>query len=581
MKENWTIVCALAVATAAGTISCEEEKPPAMPTAPSATAIVDEPLAEPTGDWYGDTATKTVGLEQGWTADQIEWFYTAPQGSELMPYDFFLALEQADSTKLLRSGHNMRKYRYLTDYKSPKNPDGLPVGFVKNNTSIGLTCAACHTTQINYKGTGIRVEGGPTMADFGGFMNALIASIEATVRDGSKFERFAAKVAGPGVSADKKKAIMEQLKAVGDEMAYANKVNTTGAAPYGFARLDAFGRIYNRAITLADRSNANPANAPASYPFLWDTSQHDYVQWVGNAPNANIGELQRNIGEVIGVFGSITIDPKKEDLHGYKSSINLKNLTALAVQLRALQSPIWPEKILPPLDKTLVEKGAAIYAKECGSCHLPINRTDPNRLVRAQMYGLEFIKTDPTMAQNIVNYKGKTGVLEGRKELIVAGDVLAAEEPALVILTNLVAGVLENNIAGDLKAELTALRDKEGGKAPPRQGKYPTDPKNPNVSLLAYKARPLNGIWATAPFLHNGSVPTLWDLLLPPAERPKTFFVGRYEYDPKKVGILTDKFDGGFELDTSVKGNSNAGHEYGTKLSEADRWAVVEYMKSL
>lgn len=76
--------------------------------------------------------------------------------------------------------------------------------------------------------------------------------------------------------------------------------------------------------------------------------------------------------------------------------------------------------------------------------------------------------------------------------------------------------------------------------------------------LMVYKARPLNGVWATAPFLHNGSVPTLYDLLLPPDRRPKEFTVGR-----------------------PVPGNGNAGHEYGTRLTDAERWQLVEYLKSL
>ena len=61
-----------------------------------------------------------------------------------------------------------------------------------------------------------------------------------------------------------------------------------------------------------------------------------------------------------------------------------------------------------------------------------------------------------------------------------------------------------------------------------------------------YKARPLNGIWATAPFLHNGSVPTMYDLLLPVAERPKTFYLGSREYDPEKMGYRTDHIKGTF-----------------------------------
>jgi hypothetical protein len=105
----------------------------------------------------------------------------------------------------------------------------------------------------------------------------------------------------------------------------------------------------------------------------------------------------------------------------------------------------------------------------------------------------------------------------------------------------------------------------------------PTDPK------MVYKARPLQGIWATAPFLHNGSVPNLWQMLLPPAQRSKTFYTGTWAYDPKNVGYETaNSADNSFLLDTSLPGNSNAGHDYGNAgLSDADRWALVEYMKTL
>ena len=98
--------------------------------------------------------------------------------------------------------------------------------------------------------------------------------------------------------------------------------------------------------------------------------------------------------------------------------------------------------------------------------------------------------------------------------------------------------------------------------------------------LRAYKARPLNGIWASSPYLHNGSVPTLYDLLRPAAERPVRFAVGRWEFDPKKVGDVSEG-ESPWGLDTSVDGNRNSGHDYGTTLSEADRWALVEYLKSL
>ena len=102
----------------------------------------------------------------------------------------------------------------------------------------------------------------------------------------------------------------------------------------------------------------------------------------------------------------------------------------------------------------------------------------------------------------------------------------------------------------------------------------------PVADLYAYKARPLNGAWASSPYLHNGSVPTLYDLLLPPTARPKKFTVGRLEFDPHKVGYVSDGNEP-FVVDTAVTGNSNRGHEYGVTLSQEERWALVEYLKTL
>ena len=97
----------------------------------------------------------------------------------------------------------------------------------------------------------------------------------------------------------------------------------------------------------------------------------------------------------------------------------------------------------------------------------------------------------------------------------------------------------------------------------------------------AYKARPLNGIWATAPFLHNGSVPNLRALLDAPADRPQSFSLGGWEYDPARVGYAPYNGPGRFIYDTTKLGNSNAGHTWGTGLSDADKDALVEYLKTL
>ena len=332
-------------------------------------------------------------VAQGWTPQQTELFYTTTQGSELMPYVIFMGLEQADNEELFSAPHNMRRLRYLTDFVSSDNPDGLPVGFVKNDESIGLTCAACHTTQWNYKGKGIRIDGGPALANFSLFLDDLIASMKATIDDDAKFERLAQRVLGEELNAETKTQLRQQLGDIYDTRVAARRVNHSDT-PYGFGRLDAFGRIFNRALTMADPNNGHPADAPVSYPFLWDTSQHDYVQWNGLAANANLGVLQRNIGEVIGVFGTMEVKGGIV-LHGYPSSVNVHNLIELERLLHVLQSPVWPEDRLPTLDDELVEQGKAIYAAECASCHFAIDRSDPKRVVRAQMYGLDIIGTDP------------------------------------------------------------------------------------------------------------------------------------------------------------------------------------------
>jgi hypothetical protein len=95
----------------------------------------------------------------------------------------------------------------------------------------------------------------------------------------------------------------------------------------------------------------------------------------------------------------------------------------------------------------------------------------------------------------------------------------------------------------------------------------------------------LQGIWAVAPYLHNGSVPTLEDLLKLAAERPSTFQVGA-SYDPVKVGLAARQTGLSAErrttgCDKRDSGNSRCGHEYGARLWADDRRALLEYLKGL
>ena len=263
-----------------------------------------------------------VTLCQNWNASDQQQFWFLDQGSQVMPYRWFLALEQAGSETLFRDDAHMDGFRYLPQQASGKNPDGLPIGFTKGEAEgnevyeeisdewVGLTCAACHTGQIEFNGQKMLIDGAPTMADFEGFMQALVESLQATLDDGQKFDRFATRVLESDSAIPAAKGLLrEQLEEVTRIRTAWNRRNQ-GDHPYGFARLDAIGAIFNEVTAggLGIPANARPANAPVSYPFLWDTPQHDRVQWNGSVENSGAGALGRNVGEVLGVFGSLELN---------------------------------------------------------------------------------------------------------------------------------------------------------------------------------------------------------------------------------------------------------------------------------
>lgn len=643
-----------------------------------------------------------IYLDQGWSNAQTLWYYNTTQGSNLMPYDFFIALEQVDSTELFRSARNFDKYRYLAQKKTFFNPDALAVGFVKDSYKghdyIGYTCAACHTAQINFQGKAIRIDGGPAMADMVGFLTALTDSLQQTLNDPPKKERFIQAVLALNNNYKTRKEILDNLQKWTKTLQQHHIVNHSDVA-YGYARLDAFGHIYNRIIEnvinkrqaknlilLAyDKDNErlltrkqvdlvlkginetiigneqfsliiqrllsddpgypnltieqvksirdqlfNEPNAPVSYPFLWDITHSDYLQWNGISANAGIGPLGRNAGEVIGVFASL--DWKIDDsfftrlsiparLSGqmvknkkikFDSSINLMNLQRLESQLHSLKSPLWPEKILGHIDIEKTQRGELLYNKYCISCHEIIDRNNWDRVIIAKMSSLDHIKTDPAMAENSAYYTGKSGNFKHTYQKHNIGNVIIEEEaPVALILTAAMSGVVTTPDADKwfirrwLDWVYTFAMSFFNNNITPsvRSGQYMANTTaKPLNTLLAYKARPLNGIWATAPYLHNGSVPTLYDLLLPSKReddandgeyRPNQFMVGSREFDPIKVGFKTDGYDG-FLFSTEVgRGNLNGGHEYaagrtaqpnGTilpALTKNERLDLLEFIKTL
>ncbi len=596
-------------------------------------------------DHFGDSAEKIVYLDQNWDRWDSLWFYNTTQGSNFLPYDIFVNLEQKDNEALFKESMNMSKYRYLPQRDSWDNPDGLPVGLVKDSYQgkeyVGFTCAACHTTQINYKGTGIRIDGGPALADMDSMLLALNEALIATQNDEEKLQRMATRIAKD------REAVRQELVATAEKLTLYNDINrpTNGeqTVHYGYGRLDAFGRIYNRILGHLtpgnESSNFNPPNAPVSYPFLWDTPQHDFVQWNGVADNNDgtpagfLGPLGRNTGEVLGVFATFSLEKQKHHL-GYKASVDKRNLLRLERHLTSLESPLWPEEILPEIDRTLAKKGEELFQTyRCQLCHSDDDefiRNNPKRQVTAQFASVDIIGTDKQMASNAISYTGKSGLFEGEPVALDPRETIAAETPVVVALTKSVQGVI---IARDpdkswLRGRAEWLYDIIAAlfNNPRREGstRYVDFEENNAFpeSLYAYKARPLNGIWATAPYLHNGSVPSLYEMLLPSCSdeeiaagkkcRPNRFTLANREFDPIKVGFkqhdISD-YPTLFEFDTSLPANHNTGHEYAVgktpvikvdangvairnadgsfametlpPISDEERWALVEYLKTL
>jgi len=603
---------------------------------------------------YGEAIT----VAQGWSDADRSFFYFAPQGSPILPLDYFLSLEQpGGAAPFLDRG-------YLSDlgmifWEDPvANPQSLPIGLtvdtgrLGNEPQLGMNCSACHVTQIRVGDKVALVDGGVSHFDFWRFMASLDAALTETARDEARLQRFVERLAARDHLVTDLAQVRARLEQIIAERQQWQTRNHTEIEP-GPGRVDALNVILNQVTAgmLGRPENARTPDAPVSYPALWDAPYLDVVQYNGVVPNAGAGAIGRNVGQVLGVFGQVdlaegTLPP------GYSSSVNVTHLMALEERLETLTSPSWNDFVaagtLPALDENLVRAGEDIYQSECASCHSVIDREDRGDLasIPIQTFDLGTIGTDPAAALGFAAREVVTGPVEGRQIGVVTGPQFCDVTHGNAVLAHVVAGVMLNHISEDGMAVVEAAEDAlsssihdmlaDFGNSVRSALGFATEEKEdvpPGYSAMIdamaadglsekeiaarlsemssnsaalfdelvrdhfqyhgseracmevlqtaqYRARPLNGIWATGPFLHNGSVPTLADLLRPTPERPARFFVSNGIFDPVNVGFVSGQ-EGGFLLDTSIPGNANGGHEYGVALSESDRQALLEYLKSL
>lgn len=562
---------------------------------------------------------------QGWTLQQQRDWYYKTQGSRLLPLAWFQALEQASNTEPFLTPGFVQSFGLLPD---AGGVEGLPVGFAVDQSDdrelsfsklrwfsgqrptekwAGMTCSACHTAELNVDGNRVRVDGGPSLFDFQSFIEALDAALTATLNDRGKFDRFAAKVLAGRNDAPNRGMLKAELAKL---IAWEKRVDQFNETPlrYGHGRVDAFGHIFNKIALFAGAPQPipNPSDAPVSYPFLWDIYRHDRLQWNGIVESKRIslpgpgkyidfGALGRNTGEVLGVFGDVTVRRANPlpPFGGYPSSINIRNLDELETQLRSLRPPKWPGT----LDPVLVAQGQTVFRQQnCQSCHQSHSGTAPYTVVMLPLRPGKPENTDPWMACNAISYMSPTIKLQGTPKAYIGLTNRYGPQAPL-------AEMLETTVKGALVGQKRQIIEQagriilgDGRTAKPVREEAPDirDARlkkcfEANSKFMAYKARPLDGIWATAPYLHNGSVPTL-EALLDPAKRPSQFRVGTRVYDTRAVGYRTDAgapgnvftFIGRDNQNNPIPGNGNQGHDYGTSaLSPEQRAALIAYLKSL
>jgi len=527
-------------------------------------------------------------------------FYHLSEGGELFPVDWLLALEvestAIDGTLQVRPFlDNIERYGLLSDPKSVGNPDGLPVGIslglakAEKIEMIGLNCTACHVGQVQYQERAVRIDGLGNMALINGFLADLASETEKTLKSPRRLVRFWKRVrdvrkarrargSEQDVVADDETMLrrIASLVSTNRDLVEA-KLNVLKGLPTllhsidvgakeGPGRLDAFG-IGRDELFGGISGNSVPPDAPVSFPHIWGMEYTGWLQWGANTDSV----MERNIGQALGV-GAI-FDPKTWD-----STVRIDNLHRMEEFAYKLTAPVWPASF-PAIDTPkVVEAGKALFTKNCAHCH---EKYDVDGQMRTyQLFSVAETGTDPMTALGFdLPVKQSDGVF------------LPFPYAAMNLIKNIKLKAYEE--AGYDAKTIDLLEQRQTRKGPQwaptfRATLLDSAKYKDTAGRKVYRAKTLVGIWATAPFLHNGSVPTIDDLLQPAANRPVTFPVGQREYDPVKLGIQTDpaRFtlapdQQPFIFDTRLQGNWNTGHEWEFyPLGADDRHAIIEFLKT-
>jgi hypothetical protein len=509
---------------------------------------------------------------------------------------------------------------------------------------VGVTCAACHVGELRHDGKAVRVDGAPNMFNLQLFYSQAVEALTAATSDRGKLWRALKRlgrqdygrygVAAPFVRPatlvyygtnlllhrDRFDARLELIAVISAAKEQRDLKHPTS----GFGRLDAFDGTRNFIFTRLRKADAgadfevNRANmvkldapvkfpplwsrkasppesveayreTPKRFPRVWGFKDYDWVEWTINTNTV----MERNFTETLGAGATVVLDPRRT-ASVFESSIPMRNMHELELLAYYIDPPRWPTAVFGEIKPDLAAAGESIFRSQCAGCHeYGDDRRTPTGLLRLRGLRPQDVGTDPTVALRISCPIPDTGALVIAPKSYTAEDSQLLKDCAGVKAGTAFTG---NSFARTVQVAVDSIKQKAyaaaGIDAAEQRTMEDLDRRGAVTwrdTLLdtqppdgPYAARPLYGIWAAAPYLHNGSVPTLYHLLLPPEQRPKTFALGERKYDPVRLGFAVETTCGQQDcvVDTTRTGNGNGGHLWGTDLAEPDRMALLEYLKT-